>query len=103
MRFYSFIFPIIIAHYAYGILVNTTVVNLSNDTSIVIGYEPLSDDVTDIPRRLQKGRKHCFKSPTLYCANNRRCCTHVHRKKIWCCDRKHKCGKSPMTCLVNHL
>lgn len=68
---------------------------------VVGGYDPEIDyDISDVPRMLKTGRKHCFKSPNLYCAENRRCCTHVHQKKIWCCDRKHKCGKTPKTCVV---
>lgn len=64
---------------------------------VIAGYDP---EIDDVPRSLKTGRKHCFNSPNLYCADNRRCCTHVHQKKIWCCDRKHKCGKQPKTCVV---
>lgn len=72
----------------------------TNTSHIVAGYEP-DFNVSDIPRHLKSGRKHCFNSPYLSCHNNRRCCTHVHQKKIWCCDRQHKCGKAVKTCVVN--
>lgn len=70
------------------------------------------DDIVDIPRlrveeeegdKAKKGRKHCFKSPHLYCREGKRCCTHVKQKKIWCCDRSHGCGKVPKTCVVKSL
>lgn len=70
--------------------------------TIVDGYEPSYDnDVADIPRFLQKkGRKHCFKNRHLFCKEGKKCCTHVHQKKIWCCDKKDKCGSSPKTCRI---
>lgn len=79
----------------------------SSQIIVVQGFEPdvdtLIGNVTDIPRHLKTGRPHCFNSPNLYCSKNRKCCTHVHQKKIWCCERKHKCGKAPLTCVVPTL
>lgn len=87
--------------YLYRLLFLTflPMIRASNTSHIIEGYDP----EIDVPRYLQTGRKHCFNSPNLYCANNRRCCTHVHQKKIWCCDRKHACGKIPHTCVVFSL
>lgn len=72
--------------------------SMSTNTSHVIVGEDA--DIDDIPRHLQQGRKHCFMSPLLYCRDGKRCCTHVHQKKIWCCDRQHKCGKAVKTCVI---
>jgi len=81
-----------------------------HNITIIEGDDP-DVDMVDVPRfridpdgdKQRKGRKHCFKSPNLYCQNQKRCCTHVSQKKIWCCDRKHQCGKSPKTCVVKSL
>lgn len=76
----------------------------TNYSYIIPGLEPsYYDDVNDIPRHLQGGRRYCFNNPHLACTNNRRCCTHVHQKKIWCCEWSHKCGKVPRTCVVPYL
>lgn len=78
-----------------------TTVYSTNTSHIVAGYNPdYDDDVVDIPRHLKAGRKYCFKNPHLSCNDNRRCCTHLSQKKIWCCERSHKCGKTVKTCVA---
>lgn len=72
----------------------------TTNTSRVMGGSDAQYDIPDIPRFLQKGRKHCFENPYLYCPYNRRCCTHISTKRVWCCDRDKKCGQIPMTCVV---
>lgn len=69
-----------------------------------LGYSPDWEDDTDTSssftnflNKKKRGRKHCFKSD-LYCANNGRCCTHLHQEQVWCCPRKSKCGDIPNTC-----
>lgn len=57
----------------------------------------VGDMVGDKKEGNGKGRTHCYRSD-LYCANGGRCCTHVHRKQVWCCDRESECGRVPHTC-----
>jgi len=85
--------------YMMTMVVVATATNDTHSPTVIQGYEP-DYDVDDIPRHLKTGRKHCFKNPHLSCNGNRKCCTHVAKKKIWCCDRSHKCGKAIKTCVV---
>lgn len=65
-------------------------------------YTVDGEEPHDVPRFFKdtKGRKHCYMNPYLFCPEGKKCCTHVHQRKIWCCDKKDKCGSSPKTCVI---
>lgn len=70
----------------------------------IAGEDPFTDGFNRTlrarPSKKNKGRKHCFKNPHLSCSNNKKCCTHVHKKTIWCCPRDSECGVVVKTCEV---
>lgn len=73
-------------------------------SKIIQGFEPEFEPPSNRSLRADapehKGRKHCFRNPNLVCSQNRKCCTHVHQKKLWCCPPESKCGKQIKTCEV---
>lgn len=89
-----------------------SIVSSTNHSQNVISVIE-GDDVEieiDIPRfrvdmknKTKTGRPYCYNSPNLYCKDGKKCCTHVSQKKVWCCDKKLHCGKTPKTCVIRFL